>query len=144
MKLTTLPLSVIYVGAGFTDHTYAVMIGRAKQVMMQTLAPEIKRLINTDISEAENQDRWTVTIGKVEYANLCQAHDKQPTIHIMYSLTGVPDEEFPVAPMEWREYVFKTDLFNSHNEKCNGINYTKDQLENIVGHEVSNDDISFE
>lgn len=129
------------------------MIGQAKQVMMQTLSPEIKRLINTDITESENQDRWTIAIGKVEYNNLCQAHNKQkqdststPSMKtsLMYALTGEPDEEFPVTPMEWREYVFKTDLFVTRNEKWNGTNYSKEQLEKIVGHSIDSDDISYE
>lgn len=124
------------------------MIGQAKQVMMQTLSPEIRRLINTDISETENQDSWTIAIGKVEYSNLCQAHKKHSQSKgtnrsIMYALTGEPDEAFPVSPAEWREYVFKTDLFVTRNEKWNGSNYTKGQLEKIVGHSISSDDISF-
>ena len=130
-------------GAGFTDHTTDTMIGQAKQVMMQTLSPEIKRLINTDIKEIDHQEPWTIAIGKVEYSNLCQAHKKQPGVNIMYALTGEPDEQFPVQPDEWKEYVFKTDLF-TRDEKWNGTCYTKEQLEQIVGHSIDSEDISCE
>lgn len=134
---------VFFIGAGFTDHSTATMKGQAKQVMMQTLSPDIKKLINTDITEEENQNLWAIAIGKVEYVNLCQAHDKHPDRSIMYALTGQPDDEFPVQWMEWKEYVFKTDLF-TNDKKWNGSSYTKEQLEKIVGQSINDDDICYD
>jgi hypothetical protein len=138
-------------GAGFTDHTTETMHGQAKQIMMQTLSPEIKKLINTDIMEKEHQESWLIAMGKVEYQNLCQAReshaagDVSPSDashnHLMYALTGEPDEEFPVQPAQWRDYVFKTDLFQADG-KWNGSCYTRAQLEKILGRKVRDDEVS--
>lgn len=149
---------LFFTGAGFTDHTTETMIGQAKQVMMQTLSPEIKSLINTDITESENKERWTTAIGRVEYANLRQAHAKQQerdksnnsssnssssSPPLMFSLMGVPDEEFPVSLQEWQEYVFRTNLVTSA-DKWNGVHYTRTELESIAGHAIDEKDISYE
>ena len=141
--LIDVPKHEFCTGAGYTNHTTDTMIGQAKQVMMRSLSPEIKRLINTDITEAEHQDSWAIAIGKVEYSNLCQAQEKRPEVDIMFALTGEPDEEFPVHAEAWKEYVFRTDLFAS-NKKWNGVNYKREQLEKIVGHSIDIGDIEFE
>jgi hypothetical protein len=129
------------------------MLGQAKQVMMRTLAPEIKNLINTDMLEEDNQDSWAIAIGKVEYRNLLQAHKSSRSgpetgtrkgnnsTSLMYALTGEADEEFPVSPKEWRDYVFTTDLF-VQDGRWNGDSYTKAMLESIVGERVDENDIA--
>lgn len=141
-----------YAGKGYTDHDTDTMLGQAKQVMMRTIAPEIKSLINTDINEAEHQNPWAIAIGQVEYRNLQQAQHKQSPrnknsdgrrSNLIYALTGQPDEVFPVKASDWREYVFKTDLF-AEDGRWNGVAYTKSMLEKIVGESICDEDISYE
>ena len=118
------------------------MLGQAKQVMMETLSPIIKGLINKGIKEQLDQEAWAIAIGKVEYSNLCQAHEKNPDVDIMYALTGRPDKAFPVSESKWKDYVFKTDLF-SRKGKWNGSAYSKAQLERIVGTKIDTADIDY-
>ena len=119
------------------------MLGQAKQAMIRSLAPEIRSLIDTDMHEEDNQNLWTIAIGRIEYANLCQAHARHPDTTIMYALTGVPDDVFPVRWEDWKEYVFKTDLF-TQGGKWNGSSYTKEQLESILDRTISSDDITYD
>lgn len=143
MRGKTLPeLWDSYAGSGYTDHSTATMLGQAKQVMMETLSPIIKGLINKGIKEQLDQEAWAIAIGKVEYSNLCQAHEKNPDVDIMYALTGRPDKAFPVSESKWKDYVFKTDLF-SRKGKWNGSAYSKTQLERIVGKKIDTADIDY-
>ena len=132
-----------YAGSGYTDHSTQVMLSQAKQVMMQTLSPTIKKLINDDIRRKDDPDAWAVAIGQTEYNNLCQAYARQGgNVDIRFALTGEPDDEFPVKAEEWREYVFQTDLYNG-NSKLNGRDYTKEQLERILNRSIRHDEIEF-
>lgn len=114
------------------------MICQAKHVMVKTLAPEMRTLITEGITEDDNQNAWTIAIGKIENRNLCAAH--KPGEDIIYALTGEPDEEFFVPPSQWRDYVFKTDLFTSSG-KLNGTAYRKDQLQKILNRPVVDSEI---
>jgi hypothetical protein len=133
--------TILHTGSGFTDYSPAEMISQAKQVMVATLAPEMRALLTEGISEDDNQNAWTIAIGKIEYRNLCAA--QRAGGNIVFALTGEPDEDFHVPAEHWRDYVFRTDLFTSSG-KLNGASYRKDQLEKILNRPVTDSEIDRE
>ena len=108
--------------------------------MMNTLAPEIRELLDKDIVEAENPKPWGIAMGKVCYRNISKAKEQNPDISERLVLCGTPDEAKPVPLEQWHGVVWKSDLF-AENGKFNGSAFTKDELREITGREVTAEEI---
>lgn len=137
----TLPqLFDAHFGAGFTEFTGDELKSKAKELLESTLAPEIKTLLESGITEESDSKAWSVASGTVQFRNATQAKEIQTDVALHLALVGSPDEVLAVDAEVWRKNVWSLPLFSSSG-KYNGDSFTREELEAITGAAVADENI---
>lgn len=92
-------------GPGFTEHTAEQIVKISQELIVNTLAPEIKLLLETNVDEEENKEAWKKAVGEVVHRNIKLAKEKTGN-DSMQALAGVADAVLDVPAEVWIKAVY--------------------------------------